>query len=136
MFLKATNNKFLSLYFIDYYSKASCMHLHFSKSSLIDINAYDFYHLIWHGKRIPKETIFRHLGFPVGVLVSNKNLIHWVLEKIKKKISFGKCTESPLHVRLRIVQSILILYILYYILLLDWKKGHFTHFITLIRNYL
>lgn len=46
------------------------------------------------------------------------------------------CDEWPLHVRLRILQTILIPYLLYFIPLLDWKPAHFAPFETAFKRFL
>ena len=56
--------------------------------------------------------------------VTNKKLLDWVLDKIRHKIQYWHLSEWPLHVRLRIIQAILIPYVLYFLPLLDWKKTH------------
>ncbi|KAH7447980.1 hypothetical protein KP509_01G130800 [Ceratopteris richardii] len=59
-----------------------------------------------------------------------------VLCRIKNKLKLWHAVQWPLHIRIRIVQSFLQLYIMYYILLLDWKKCHLYAFDCLIKNFL
>ncbi|KAH7302106.1 hypothetical protein KP509_23G056800 [Ceratopteris richardii] len=68
--------------------------------------------------------------------VSTKDRIEWVLCKIKSKLNLWHAAQWPLHIRIRIVQSFLQPYIMYYILLLDWKKCHLYAFDCLIKNFL
>ncbi|KAH7387801.1 hypothetical protein KP509_16G041700 [Ceratopteris richardii] len=88
------------------------------------------------GRKIECGIIFRHLGYPLGINVSTKDQIQWVLCRIKSKLNLWHATQWPLHIMIRIVQSFLQPYIMYYILLLDWKKCHLYAFDCLIKNFL
>ena len=68
------------------FSDASDLKLNIDKSTLIDVSARDFHALLWPGKRINRGTIFRYLGYPLGVDVLNKQLLDWVIDKVRKKI--------------------------------------------------
>ncbi|KAH7285105.1 hypothetical protein KP509_33G013000 [Ceratopteris richardii] len=81
----------------------------FSNSALIDISARHFHSFIWEGPKIEKGTIFRYLGYLFGLNVSTKDKIEWVLNR-------------P--------------YVMYYLLLLDWKKCHLHVFEGLLKNFL
>lgn len=136
LFLKANNlNLANCLKILDLFSTAAGLNLNVQKSALIDISAEDFEHLIWNGKRIPTGHVFRHLGYPIGVDVTNKQLIDWIMIKLKNKINYWKSDEWPLHVRLRIIQSILIPYVMYYLPLLDWKKHHIAGLNSLLNRF-
>ena len=54
------------------FSNASDLKLNIEKSTLIDVSAQDFDSLMWPGKRVHKGTVFRYLGYPIGVKVTNK----------------------------------------------------------------
>lgn len=137
MFLKANNiNISKCMQTLQKFSLAACLDLNIDKSTLINLSVADFDSLIWNGKRLQTGHIFRHLGYPIGVDVSNKMLIDWVLEKVKKKILYWKSDQWPLHVRLRIVQAILIPYLLYYLPLLDWKESHLKLIIKILMQFL
>lgn len=123
MFLKATDlNIQRCMGKLSLFSLAVGLNLNIDKSTLIDLSATRFDSLIWQGKRLSTGHVFRHLGYPIGVNVSNKMLIDWVIERVRGKILYWKSDEWPLHVRLWIIQSILISYFLYYLPLLDWRE--------------
>ena len=82
---------------------ASDLKLNIDKSTLIDVSANDFDSLIWLGKRVNRGSVFRYLGYPIGVNVTNKQLLDWVLDKVRHKIQYWHSSEWPLHVRLRII---------------------------------
>ena len=125
MFLNASNDNISTcLTLMGLYSDASELKLNIEKSTLIDVSSSAFDDLVWPGKRVYKGTVFRYLGYPLGVEVTNKQLIDWVMDKIRKKIQYWHSSEWPLHVCLRIIQAILIPYVLYFLPLLDWKKMH------------
>ncbi|KAH7433733.1 hypothetical protein KP509_07G083200 [Ceratopteris richardii] len=118
------------------FSKASSLNISMGKSALIKISAQHFLFPSWQGRKIECGFIFRHLGYPLGINVPIKDQIQWVLCKIKNKMNLWHAAQWPLHIRIRIVQSILQPYIMYYILLLDWKKCHLYSFDCLIKNFL
>ena len=51
------------------FSDASDLKLNIDKSTLIDVSAQDFDSLLWPGKRVYRGTVFRYLGYPIGVEV-------------------------------------------------------------------
>ncbi|KAH7444788.1 hypothetical protein KP509_02G091700 [Ceratopteris richardii] len=109
--------------------------INMEKSSRINIFARHFHFPSWQGRKIECGIIFRHLGYPLGVNVSAKDQIQWVLCKIKSKLNSWHASQWPLHIRIRIVQSFLQSYVMYYTLLLDWKKCHLYVFDSLIKNF-
>lgn len=110
-------NKCLS--YLGLLSLAAGMNLNMHKSVLIDLTVGKFDALIWPRQRILKGNVFKYLGYPMGVDVTNQQLLKWVMDKVNTKIVAWYCDEWPLHVRLRILQSILIPYLLYYLSLLN-----------------
>lgn len=110
--------------------------MNIDKSTLIDLSAARFDSLIWQGKRLTTGHGFRRLGYPIGVNVSHKMLINWVIERVKGKILYWKSDEWPMHVRLRIIQSIIIPYFLYYLPLLGWRDCHLQILNSLLRQFL
>lgn len=137
LFVQASNRNINKcMQYIALFSLAAGMNLNLHKSHLIDINAENFNALIWAGKRMHQGQVFRHLGYPIGVNVTNQQLTSWVAEKVQTKIASWYCDEWPLHVRLRIVQSILVSYLLYYIPLLNWKPAHLGIFETAFKRFL
>ncbi|KAH7422440.1 hypothetical protein KP509_12G008400 [Ceratopteris richardii] len=115
---------------------ASSLIINMGKSSLINIFAQHFHFPSWQGHKIECDIIFRHLGYPLGVNVSTKDQIQWVLCRIKSKLNSWHVAQWPLHIIIRIVQSFLQPYVMYYILLLDWKKCHLYAFDSLHKNFL
>ena len=136
MFLKASNDNLATcITLLGLFSDASDLRLNIDKSTLIDVSASSFADLLWPGKRVHRGQVFRYLGYPLGVQVTNKQLIDWVLNKIRKKIQYWHASEWPLHVRIRITQAILVPYVLYYLPLLDWKKSHLDSINTLLMRF-
>ena len=77
---------------------------------------------IWMpGGTIPKgpNEMGRHLGYPLGWNATGKRKVEWVLEKVRQKLSYWKIATWPLHVRLRIVKSIFMAYMQYYLIMID-----------------
>ena len=137
MMLRATNQNIETcLTLMNVFSDASDLQLNIEKSTLIDVSACNFDALIWPGKRVHRGTVFRYLGYPLGVDVTNKQLLDWVLDRIRTKILYWHSSEWPLHVRLRITQAILIPYVLYFLPLLDWKKSHIDKVNTLLIRFM
>ncbi|KAH7433870.1 hypothetical protein KP509_07G090100 [Ceratopteris richardii] len=118
------------------FSQASSLITNMGNSGLINISARHLHFPSWQGRKIECGIIFRHLGYPLGINVSTKDQIQWVLCKIKSKLNLWHAAQWPLHIRIRIVKSFLEPYIMYYILLLDWKKCHLYAFDCLIKNFL
>ncbi|KAH7352291.1 hypothetical protein KP509_19G038400 [Ceratopteris richardii] len=104
--------------------------------TLVNISAQDFQDIQWEGTKIEKGTVFRHIGYPLGINVSDKDKIEWVMHKIKRKADMWHASQWPLHARIRIVQDFLQPYVMYYLLLLDWKKYHIRDFECLLKNFL
>ncbi|KAH7295376.1 hypothetical protein KP509_27G043900 [Ceratopteris richardii] len=85
---------------------------------------------------IDAGIVFRHLGYPLGINVPIKDKIHWVLHKVNAKMELWCASQWPLHVRIKIVHAFLQPCLMYYLLLLDWKKYHLQGFDCLIKNFL
>ncbi|KAH7331565.1 hypothetical protein KP509_20G040600 [Ceratopteris richardii] len=105
------------------FSTASALHINMRKSALIDIFAQHFHSCNWKGPKIKKGTVFRHLKYPLGVNVSTKDRIEWVLSRIRCKMDMWHAAQWPLHARIRIVQSFLQPYVMYYLLLLIGRSA-------------
>ena len=67
------------------FSDASNLKLKIDKSTLIDVSA----SLIWPGKRVDKGSVFRYLGYPLGVDVTNKQLWTGCWTKFAIKFTIG-----------------------------------------------
>ena len=63
-----------------------------------------------------------HLGYPFGVEVSHVKLIEWVSKRLEDKFMYWRSQFWPFHVRLKVVQSIMISVVSYYLPLLTWSK--------------
>ncbi|KAH7281881.1 hypothetical protein KP509_35G000600 [Ceratopteris richardii] len=118
------------------FSEAWALYINRKKSALVDISAQDVQGIQWEGTRIEKGTVFTHLGYPLGINVSYKDKIQWVMSKIKCKTGMWHVSQWPLHARVRIVQAFLQPYVMYCLLLLDWKKCHIRGFECLLKNFL
>lgn len=66
-----------------------------SRSTLINLFGENFESLVWNDKRLEKGHIFRYLGYPLGIEVTNKMLISWVRNRVRKKVDDWKCDECP-----------------------------------------
>ena len=66
--------------------------------------------------------ICRHLGYPIGVDVSHVKLIEWVSKRLEDKFMYWRSQFWPFHVRLKVVQSIMVSMVSYYLPLLPWSK--------------
>ncbi|KAH7352139.1 hypothetical protein KP509_19G031700 [Ceratopteris richardii] len=101
------------------FSIASALHINMRKSALIDISAQHFHSFKWEGPKIDKGNVFRHLGYPLGLNVSTKDKIEWVLRRVQCKMDLWHAAQWSLHAQIRIVQTFLQPYVMYYLLLLD-----------------
>ncbi|KAH7447960.1 hypothetical protein KP509_01G129500 [Ceratopteris richardii] len=117
-------------------SEAFVLRINMKKSTIINIFAPHFQSLKWDGPKIERGIIFRHLGYPVGIRVPAKDRMDWVLHRIKGKMDKLFSSQWPLHARIRIVQTFMQPYIMYYLLLMDWKKNHLHAFDRLVKNFL
>ncbi|KAH7353107.1 hypothetical protein KP509_19G078500 [Ceratopteris richardii] len=106
------------------------------KSALINISVRQFQSLKWEGPKIEKGIIFRHLGYPLGIDVSIKDKLACVLCRVKCKMDKWIAPQWPLHTRIKIVQAFMQSYIMYYLLLLDWKKNQLSIFDGMLKNFL
>ncbi|KAH7373372.1 hypothetical protein KP509_17G052100 [Ceratopteris richardii] len=118
------------------FSNASGLRINMKKSVLIDISARHFHSFICQGLKIEKGTIFRYLAYPFGSNVSTKDKIEWVLNRVRSKMILWHAMQWPMHTRIRIVQVFMHPYVMYYLLLLDWKKCHLHVFEGLLKNFL
>ena len=104
------------------FALASGLHINWRKSSLISCTERDLECLGWQGSVVKKGSIFRHLGYPLGMNVTNGQLIEWMSSKLRDKFMYWKSQSWPFHVRLKVVQCIMEPMILYYLPLLPWTK--------------
>ena len=76
----------------------------------------------WRGLVITRGSIYQHLGYPLGIEVTNVQLIDWIGSKLRNKFMYWKSQLWPLHVRPKVVQCILIPMLLYFLHLHPWTK--------------
>ncbi|KAH7280436.1 hypothetical protein KP509_37G067400 [Ceratopteris richardii] len=120
-------------------STASTLKINMKKSVMVNISMQKFQSLEWEGLKIERGVIFRHLGYPLGIDVPIKDKVEWVLRRVKCKMERWFASQWPLHARIRIVQTFMqpyIMYYLYYLLLLDWRKNHLHIFDRVIKAFL
>ncbi|KAH7433492.1 hypothetical protein KP509_07G071800 [Ceratopteris richardii] len=65
------------------FSQASGLRINKEKLVILNIFASLFRSLNWEGPKIEKGNIFRHLGYPLGIQVTVKEKVEWVLRRIK-----------------------------------------------------
>ncbi|MCO5583244.1 hypothetical protein L7F22_037153 [Adiantum nelumboides] len=72
------------------------------------------------------RSIVRHLGYPIGVDVSNKQLLEWISGHIGDKFMYWKSQAWPFYIRLKVAQIIMLTMLSYYLPLLPWSKKALT----------
>ncbi|KAH7440578.1 hypothetical protein KP509_03G000300 [Ceratopteris richardii] len=117
------------------FSTAFALKINMKKSAIINISAQNFQAIEWEGPKIESGVIFRHLGYPLGVGVPIKDKVDWVMHRVKYKMDKWFVSQWPLHARVRIVQAFMKPYVMYYLLLLDWKKNQLHIFDRLIKAF-
>ena len=123
MFLQASKeNLKKSMQVWDQFALASGLYINWRKSRLISCTESDLECLGWRGSMITRGSIYRHLGYPLGIDVTNVQLLDWIGSKLKDKFMYWKSQLWPFHVRLKVVQCILIPMLLYFLPLLPWSK--------------
>ena len=83
------------------------LHINWRKSILISCAERDLECLGWQGSVVKKGSIFRHLGYPVGMNITNGQLIEWMSSKLGDKFMYWKSQSWPFHVCLKVVQCII-----------------------------
>ena len=83
------------------------LHINWRKSNLISCTERDLEFLRWQGSVVKKDSIFRHLGYPLGMNVTNGQLIEWMSSKLRDKFMYWKSQSWSFHVRLKIVQCVM-----------------------------
>ena len=66
---------------------SSGLHINWRKSSLISCTKRDLECLGWQGCMV-KGSIFRHLGYSLGMNVTNGQLIEWMPSKLSDKCMY------------------------------------------------
>ena len=92
------------------------------KSILISCKEQDVLGLGWPGRIIHRGMICRHFEYPIGVDVSHVKLIEWVSKRLEDKFMYWRSQFWPFHVRLKVVPSVMVSMVSYYLPLLPWSK--------------
>ena len=90
------------------YGLVARMHVNFNQSKLLPLTPYSWHQLLWLGQVVSPNEMVRHLGIP--------SQAEWVMQKVRQKLSYWKIATWLLHVRLRIMQSIFMAYMQYYLI--------------------
>lgn len=108
------------------FAKASGLHINTQKSALLSCTEIDLHGLGWQGLVVPRGTIVRYLGYPIGVEVTNKQLLDWISGRIGDKFVYWKSQAWPFHTRLKVAQVIMLAMISYFLPLLPWSRKALT----------
>ncbi|MCO5586233.1 hypothetical protein L7F22_040172 [Adiantum nelumboides] len=109
---------------------AAGLHINFKKSILLPLNSCDWQSVLWPGQLLSPHDVIRHLGYPIGWFITAKQQMEWVAAKLTQKLRYWKLSTWPLHVRLRIVQSIVMAHIQFYLPLLSWTHKDISAFMS------
>lgn len=120
---------------LNMFSLAAGLKANFRKSKFLPLKVKDWHSLLWPGMLISSKEIVRHLGYPLAWHTSSTKQAEWVMQRIRQKIHYWKLSTWPLHVRLRIVQSVLIAYIQFFLPLLHWPKHQIDIFMLEIMEH-
>ncbi|MCO5581578.1 hypothetical protein L7F22_035466 [Adiantum nelumboides] len=95
------------------------LQISFKKSILLPLNYCDWHSVLWPGQLLSPHDVIRHLGYPIGWFITAKQQMEWVTVKLTQKLRYWKLSTWPLHVRLQIVQSIVMAHVQFYLPLLS-----------------
>ncbi|MCO5597147.1 hypothetical protein L7F22_051222 [Adiantum nelumboides] len=127
MFLNANNaNIGRAMEAWSLFALASGLHINTQKSALLSCTEIYLKGLGWQGLVVPRGTIVRHLGYPIGVDVTNKQLLDWISGRIGDKFVYWKSQAWPFHVRLKVAQVIMLAMLSYFLPLLPWSRKALT----------
>ena len=70
------------------FALASGLYINWRKSSLISCTERDLECLGWQGFVVKKGSIFRDLEYPLGMNVTNGQLIEWMPSKLTDKFMY------------------------------------------------
>ena len=70
------------------FALASGLHINWKKSSLISCTKRDLQCLGCQGSVVKKGSILQHLGYPLGMNVTNGQLIEWMPSKLRDKFMY------------------------------------------------
>ncbi|MCO5602437.1 hypothetical protein L7F22_056569 [Adiantum nelumboides] len=108
------------------FALASGLHINTQKSALHSCTKIDLQGLGWQGLVVPRGTIVCHLGYPIGVDVTNKQLLDWISGRIGDNFVYWKSQAWPFHVRLKVAQVIMLAMLSYFLPLLPWSRKALT----------
>ena len=103
---------------------ATGLKINMQKSVLISCIERNLEELEWVGPVLEKGMICRHLGYPIGNEITSEKLVGWIDQRIQEKFVYWKSRMWPFHVKLKVVQSIMIPMVSYFLPLLPWSKKH------------
>ncbi|MCO5549418.1 hypothetical protein L7F22_024322 [Adiantum nelumboides] len=127
MFLKASKvNIDRAMAAWSLFAKAFGLHINPHKSALLSCTESNLLAFGWQGCVVPRGTIVQHLGYPIGVDVSNKQLLEWISGHIGDKFMYWKSQAWPFHIRLKVAQIFILAMLSYFLPLLPWSKKALT----------
>ena len=97
--------------YLSLYELATSLHVNFEKSKLIALKQTDWHAIFWPREILDSQAVVRHPGYPIRWTVTRKQQLKWVFDKLHDKLHYWKIATWPLHVHLRIVQSIIMAYV-------------------------
>ena len=125
MFLGASHDNIVKVMDVwGSFAVASGLKVNMQKSILISCTERNVEELGWTGMVLEKGMICRHLGYPIGNDISSDKLVGWIQRRIHEKFMYWKSQTWPFHVRLKVVQAIMIPMVSYFLPLLPWSKKH------------
>ena len=109
------------------FSNASRLRINMHKSVLISCTEQDVLGLGCFRVGVVRKDIHygmicHHHGYSIGVEVSHVKLIEWVSKRLEDKFMYWRSQFCPFHVRLKVVQLIMVSMVSYYLPLLPWSK--------------
>ena len=100
------------------YGLVAGLHVNFNKSKLLPLTPYSWHQLLWPSQVVSPNEMVRHISYPLGWNAIGKGKVEWDLQKVRQKLNYWKIATLPLHV----VQSIIMAYMQYYLIMIDWPK--------------
>lgn len=119
------------------FSLASGSKCNIEKSKLIQISEDNNYDpSLWLGEIVHPGTIVRHLGAPLGVGVSSRKKFDWVMHRVRDKMHRWDFVDLSFWARLKVIRSILMSYLLFYIPFLEFNQARWNVFLRPIKLFL
>ena len=83
-----------------------------------------------------KHKVFRQLGAPLRMDISNKQIFEWIWMKVQKKLKRWEFVLVSFHNRAKIINSYIILLVSFDYPLLKMAKVHWKEFLKSIKRFL